>query len=77
VQDIWKATSRLTLTAGVRWQYFSSDTVSGDQVTSFDPADYVASEAPVENIKGSFTVNGTNQPLTSTDTVANTLNGLV
>jgi hypothetical protein len=22
---------------GIRWQYFSNDTVSGDQVTSFNP----------------------------------------
>jgi hypothetical protein len=77
VQDVWKATPRLTLTAGVRWQYFSSDTASGDQVTSFQPADYVASDAPVVNINGSLTVNEANQPLTSTGTVANTLNGLV
>ncbi|WP_254064516.1 carboxypeptidase regulatory-like domain-containing protein [Granulicella sp. S156] len=77
VQDIWKATSRLTLSAGIRWQYFSNDTVSGDQVTSFDPSQYNAAQAPVVNIDGSLTVNAANQPLTSAGTVANTLNGLV
>lgn len=77
VQDDWKASSRLTINAGLRWQYFSNDTVSGDQVTSFNPADWQASQAPVVNINGSLTVNGANQPLTSTGTVANVLNGLV
>lgn len=77
VQDNWKATSRLTLTAGVRWQYFSNDTVSGDEVTSFDPSKYMATQAPAVNINGSFTVNAANQPLTSSGTVANTLNGMV
>jgi len=77
VQDVFKATPRLTLTAGIRWQYFSSDTASGDEVTSFNPSDYVASEAPVVNIDGSLSVNGANQPVTSSGAVANTLNGLV
>jgi hypothetical protein len=77
VQDIFKATSRLTITAGVRWQYFSSDTASGDQVTTFDPSKYVAANAPVVNLNGSLTVNALNQPLTTSGTVANTLNGLV
>lgn len=77
VQDNWKATSRLTLTAGVRWQYFSNDTVSGDQVTSFDASKYMAAQAPVVNINGSLTVNAANQPLTSSGTVADTLNGMI
>jgi hypothetical protein len=77
VQDVWKASSRLTLTGGVRWQYFSNDTVSGDQVTSFDPSQFSASQAPVVNVNGTLTVNATNQPLTSSGTAANTLNGLV
>jgi hypothetical protein len=76
VQDDWKAIPRLTLNLGLRWVYFSSDTVSGNQVTSFNPALYNASEAPVVNVNGSLVVNSANQPLTSSGTIANTLNGL-
>lgn len=75
-QDDWKVTPRLTLNLGVRWQYFSNDTVSGNQVTSFNPNLYVASAAPVVNVDGTLTVNANNQPLTSDGSIANTLNGL-
>ena len=76
VQDDWKATHRLTLNLGMRWQYFSNDTVSGDQVTSFNPALYDPAQAPVVNTNGTLQVNGTNQPVTATGGVANVLNGL-
>ena len=42
VQDDWRVTPRLTLNLGVRWMYFSNDTVSGSLVTSFKPALYDA-----------------------------------
>jgi hypothetical protein len=77
VQDDWKATNRLTINVGVRWQYFSNDTVSGSEVTSFDPSKWVAANAPAVNINGSLTVNSNNEPLTAGGTVANVLNGLV
>jgi hypothetical protein len=76
VQDDWKATPRLTLNMGIRWQYFSSDTASGDQVTSFNPALYNPAQAPVVNINGSLQVNSHNQPLDASGQPANLLNGL-
>jgi hypothetical protein len=76
VQDDWKATPRLTFNMGIRWQYFSNDTVSGDQVTSFNPDLYNPAVAPVVNPNGSLQVNSVNQPITATGGAANLLNGL-
>lgn len=77
VQDDYHVLPRVTLNLGLRWVYFSSDTVSGNEVTSFNPALYDPAKAPVVNINGSFNVNSKNQPLTATGTVADTLNGMV
>lgn len=76
VQDDWRVTPRLTLNLGVRYVYFSSDTVSGDEVTSFNPDLYSPAQAPVVNVNGSLQVNAANQPITSTGQTANLLNGL-
>jgi hypothetical protein len=76
VQDDWRVKPRLTLNLGVRYVYFSNDTISGDQVTSFEPSLYQSSQAPVVTTNGSFVVNGSNQPLTAGGQPANLLNGL-
>jgi hypothetical protein len=76
VQDDWRVKPRLTLNLGLRWVYFSSDTVSGDQVSSFNPALYNASQAPVVNPNGSFLINSANQPLDAAGQPANLENGL-
>jgi hypothetical protein len=77
VQDDWKVRPRLTLNLGVRYVYFSNDTVSGNRVTSFDPARFEISQAPVVTPTGQFVLNSSNQPLTASGSVADTLNGLV
>ncbi len=75
-EDDWKATPKLTLNLGLRWVYFSSDTVSGNQVTSFEPQLYNAAAAPVVTPTGSFVLDSTGNPITSGGTPADLLNGL-
>jgi hypothetical protein len=75
-QDDWKALPNLTLNLGVRWVYFSSDTVSGNEATSFIPSLYNAAAAPAVNPDGSFVLNAAGNPVTSSGTTANLLNGL-
>ena len=75
-EDDWKATPKLTLNLGLRWVYFSSDTVSGNQVTSFEPQLYNAAAAPVVTPTGSFVLDSAGNPITSGGTPADLLNGL-
>jgi hypothetical protein len=76
-QDDWRATRRLTVNAGVRWVYFSPNTSSGNQVSSFFPSAYDPTVAPVVTIGGGFVTNANGIPLTSTGSVANLSTGLV
>ena len=77
VQDDWRVSPRLTLNLGVRWQYFSSDTASGNQVSGFSPTLYNPAEAPVVNVNGSLAINSANVPLNSAGQPANLLNGII
>jgi len=76
LQDDWRVSRRLVLNLGVRYFYFSNETVDGNQVTSFNPALYDPAQAPVVNPDGSLQVNSSNQPLNASGQVANLLNGL-
>jgi hypothetical protein len=51
--------------------------VSGDQVTNFNPASYVAADAPVVTLTGTLLTNSNNVPITSGGAPANLENGLL
>ena len=76
VEDDWKVNPRLTLNLGVRWSYYRPTWEEGDQVTNFNAGSWVAAQAPIINTGGHETLNSSNQPLTSSGTVANLTNGL-
>lgn len=80
VQDDWKVTPRLTINAGLRWAYFSSETfggTNGNNITNFLASAYVPSDAPVVKLGGTLVTDSNNVPITSGGTAANLLNGLV
>lgn len=77
-QDDWKATPRLTLNLGIRYSYFSPTTKSGDDIANFQPSAFDPSDAPEVTPAGSLVVNGQNQPITPSGSIANiTTNGMV
>ena len=62
IQDQWKATHRLTLTAGLRWFFMPwSDTQAGT-AASFDPATYNPANAPIVATNGRITPTPTYDP---------------
>ncbi len=64
-QDDFKATPRLTLSAGLRYSFYSPTTMEGNDISNFNAATFVASQAPaITQGSGGFIVNSSNQPLT-------------
>jgi len=55
IQDQWKATRRLTITAGLRWLYMPWSTTQRGYSSSFDPARYNPANAPIVSTKGILT----------------------
>jgi hypothetical protein len=76
-QDDWKVNRKLALNLGLREFYFIPDHSDGNGIGSFDPKTWSAAQAPVVLPNGSLQLNGAGQPVTSSGTVANMINGLV
>ncbi|SFR98887.1 Carboxypeptidase regulatory-like domain-containing protein [Granulicella pectinivorans] len=52
IQDNWKVSSRLTVNLGVRYSYFQQPYDNNNQLSNFDPATYVAANAPTIDSAG-------------------------
>jgi hypothetical protein len=89
VQDNWKATSRLTINAGVRYEYMAQPTDAAGYLNNFDPAKFSKAAAPTISNTGLICTTGTcsqvgsnagmsTSPNPNADIVgANYINGLI
>jgi hypothetical protein len=56
--DNWRATNKLTVNAGLRWQYIPHLFDLNNHIASFNPALYDTTKAPIFNPDGSLDTNG-------------------
>ena len=77
-QDDYKVLPRLTLNLGIRYSYYSPSTMEGNAISNFNAPTFNSAVAPAITPGGGFIYNSSNQPLTSTGTIANYLtNGII
>jgi hypothetical protein len=74
VEDRWKATHRLTITAGIRYEFLTSPNINAQLATNFIPSKYNPADAPIVNPDGTITPTATYDPLNGL--VLNGVNGV-
>ena len=72
-QDTWKATPRLTVNFGMRWERETGTAEAHDRLTYFDPnaTSPIAQQVPGLSFKGTLKFTGAGNPRTATDTPYN------
>lgn len=76
IQDDWKVNRKLTLNLGIRYYYFSSDTVQ-IPVSNFKASAYNAAQAPQVLPNGNYVLGANGQPVTASGATADLLTGMV
>jgi hypothetical protein len=74
IEDRWKTTRRLTITAGIRYEFLSPPTLQKEFGTNFLPSKYNPANAPIVNPDGTLTATPTYDP--NNGLVFNGVNGV-